>query len=334
MKTVPLALGAALALAGCVIDDADPPGAITGLTLAPSSAAIDVFRVRVTGDAAVAYRSDLPAVLELGVDGAVVAQDTLSFVDSLTTPIDVTIPLGEGPNEIVGTLRYAGEEVTRRFTVTAAMTPPAITLPAWTTTYTPHVGMAVTGSITVAAAPAYDVTRVDVSVDGGPWLPATAGAAGWDAAFADPDLGDSDVAVRATTAVDGHTAETIARGVLHVDPVFACAAPSMLPDTRLVRNVGTEVRTMVGYFGHPDAGHTVSFLVTASSPNTPGNPRLTIGSQTNAYGTTAIVAAFGIGAFSCDTGQASCDMPYDLTPVIDGVALPVCAGFGVIRRYN
>lgn len=323
-----------LVLCGCVVDDADPPGAITGLTLAPASDTIDVFHARLSGQAEVAFMSDEPAVLEVWVDGALVSQSSLSFADALARPLDVEIPVGEGPNEVVGTLRYHGEERTERFTITAAMTAPMIMVPTWTTTYTPHVGMEVTGRIGVTALAAYSVKSVEVSLDGGSWQPAAEAAAGWDATLNDPDIGDSDVAVRVTTAVDGHEAFTVVHDVLHVDPIFACASTSMLPSPQLIRNVGTEVRTMVGYFGRPDGGHGVAFLLTANSPNLPGNPRFTIASQTNTYSTTSMVVSYGIGAFSCDTGATSCDMPYDLQVSVDGVALPACTNFGVIRRYN
>lgn len=324
-----------LVLSACVVEDADPPGAIAGLDLAPSAAMVDVFHVQLTGQADVDYMSDEPAVLEIRVDGALVSQSALSFADALSAPIDVTVPLGEGPNDVVGTLVYHGEAMTERFTVTAAMTAPAIVLPTWVKTYTAHVGMEVTGNVAVTAAAPYTVAAVEVSLDGGPWQPAAAAAGGgWDATMLDPDLGDSDVAVRVTTTVDGHAAQIVVHDVLHVDPVFTCDATSMLPETRLIRNVGTEVRTMVGYFGRPDGGHGVTFLISASSPNLPGNPRLTVASQTSTYSTTSMVVSYGLGAFSCDTGGASCDMPYDLAVSVDGVTLPACPSFGVIRRYN
>lgn len=277
--------------------------------------------------------SDEPAVLELWVDGALVAQTSLAFVDALTAPIDLQIPLGDGPNEVVGTLRYHGEATTQRFAVDVAMTAPTITIPTWATAYAAHVGMAVTGRIGVAAPAAYAIAAVEVSLDGGPWVPAAASAGGWDATMTDPDIGDSDVAIRVTTTVEGHQAQAIVHDVLHVEPIFECAAASMLPETRLVRNVGTEVRTMVGYFGRPSGGHSVTFAVAANSPNLPGNPRITVTSQTNTYGTTALVVSFGVGAYSCDSGTGTCDMPYDLQAVIDGVALPACTNFGVIRRF-
>lgn len=325
----------AIAAASCVVPDADPPGAIADLTLAPAATSVDVFHVQVSGQATVDYTSDEPALLELWVDGALVAQTSLAFEAALTAPIDLQIPLGDGPNEIVGTLTYHGEATSRRFAVEVAMTAPTITIPTWSKTYTAHVGMNVTGRIDVTAPAAYTVVAVDVSLDGGAWEPAAPAAAGaWDATMIDPDLGDSDVAIRVTTAVEGHRAQTVVHDVLHVDPIFECAATSMLPDTRLVRNVGTEVRTLVGYFGRPSGGHGVTFYLSANSPNLPGNPRITIASQTNTYGTTAMVVAFGVGAFSCDTGAGSCDMPYDLQASIDGVALPTCASFGVIRRFN
>lgn len=328
-------ISALFGLVSCVVDDADPPGAIAGLELAPAATVVDVFHVQVSGRADVDFMSDQPAVLQLWVNGVLAAQSSMSFADTLTAPIDVTVPLDDGPNDIVATLTYHGEAATRRFAVAAAMTAPVITLPTWATAYTEHVGMRVTGNIGVTANPAYEVAAVEVSLDGGPWAPAAkAAAGGWDATMSDPDIGDSDVAVRVTTTVEGHTAHVELHDILHVDPVFACASTSMLPDTRLIRNVGTEIRTMVGYFGRPDGGHGISFLVTASSPNLPGNPRLTIASQTSTYSTTSMLVSYGINVFSCDTGADSCDMPYDLAVLVDGVQLASCPGFGVIRRFN
>jgi len=331
-----LALLVALApLGACVVTDADlAGGALDTLTAAPDASAVNTFTVGVTGTATVQYTSPEPAVLDITVDGAQVIEQGLDVSAALTAAIDATVPLHEGPNEIVVAVTYQGETLTERFVVDAAMDPPTITGPVWgAPAYTAHQGLDVGGTITVAADAAYAVADVAVSVDGEPWIPATsAGGATWTVTIPDPDIGDSDVAIRVTTAVDGHTAETTAHATLTVAPIFDCAAAgSMLPTTDLLRNNGTENRIMAGYFGHPDGGHDVSFALTSAQTQF---GTVTVLSSTTGYGLTEIHASWIVSSLRCDTGGGSCTIPYSLVAYVDGVQLCAQGDFGNITSRN
>jgi hypothetical protein len=330
MNRLVLALVAIAPLGGCVVTDGDVAGgAVDSLTAAPAADAVNTFTVGVSGTAAVHYTSPEPGLLDISVDGATVIERSVDLSTSLTADLDADVPLSEGPNEVVVTFTYQGEVLTQGFVVNAGMDPTAITLPTWTPTYTAHQGLDVTGTISVGADAAYVVSSVGISVDGGPWMPATdAGAGAWDVTIVDPDIGDSDIAVRATATVDGHSADTVMHGRLTVDPVFDCAdAASMLPVTQLIRNNGTEQRVMAGYFGRADGGHDVTFVLDASVTD-PINADVTVVSSTTAYATTEVHASWTVSALRCDTGTNTCSIPYDLSAYVDGVQICSHAGFG------
>ncbi len=335
MKRLGLALSLTMSLASaCVISDADTlHGALASLAAAPAATTRDVFTVEVTGTLAVNYTSPEPAVLEISVDGAVVLTQSLDVATALDASLAATVPLHEGPNQIVVLARYRGETLSEQFVVDAAMAPPAISLPTWTPTYTAHEGLTMSGTIGVAALPAYAVTAVAVSVDGGPWLPSTpAAGGGWRATITNPDLGDSDVAVRATTSVDGHQAVTEAHGVLTVAPVFDCTSgTSMLPDNDLIQNNSTEQRVMVGYFGQPSGGHDVAFVIDFTDEN--GDP-YTVTSSTVRYGIAQIEVAWNVNRLRCNTNNGDCASPYALRVFVDGVPLCNRTAFGTVIRFN
>lgn len=124
-----------------------------------------------------------------------------------------------------------------------------------------------------------------------------------------------------------------------VIPTFDCANRSgdaMLPSTRLIRNMGTETRTMTGQFGDPDHGHAITFALTYR--NIDGDEFQSVGSITD-YRQTAITAQFDVGEATCDTGlgpggeRHDCDVPYRLDVTVDGEWLCSQDNFGVIRTY-
>lgn len=317
----------------CVVTDADTfEGALASLEVAPASSTRNVFTVDVTGALAVNYTSPEPAVLEISVDGAGVLTQSLDLATTLGVDLAATVPLHEGPNQIVVLARYHGETLSKQFVVDAAMAPAAITLPSWTPTYIAHEGLTMTGTIGVVADPAYEVTAVAVAVDGGPWLPSTpAAGGGWQATITDPDIGDSDVAVRATTSVDGHQAVTETRGVLTVAPIFDCTSgTSMLPDNDLIQNNTTEQRLMVGYFGQPDGGHDVSFVIDFTDEN---GDAYTVASSTVRYGITQIAVSWNVNRLRCDTNNGTCASPYDLRVFVDGVLRCSRIAFGTVIRF-
>jgi hypothetical protein len=328
-----LILCAALA-GGCVATDADTlDGSLASLTFTPAATSRNVFTVDVSGALAVRYTSPEPAVVEISVDGAVVLTQSLDVSSALSVNLTATVPLHAGPNQIVAAAHYQGETLSQQVVVNAAMTAPTITLPTWTSTYTAHQGLVARGTITVAADAAYAVVGADVSVDGGPWQPATSdGAGGWAAAIVNPDIGASDVAVRVTTAVDGATATTDAHGTLTIAPVFDCTSPtSMLPSNNFIQNNGTEQRVLAGYFGRPDGGHSVAFVL--SFIDDVGVHYTSVGSTLN-YGIAELEAAFNVSRGRCQNNQTSCSLSYDLAVLVDGAPLCNQPAFGQITRFN
>jgi hypothetical protein len=125
-----------------------------------------------------------------------------------------------------------------------------------------------------------------------------------------------------------------------VMPKFDCDnrnGDAMLPDTTLIRNLGTETRTMTGQFGDPDQGHSVTFTLTYDDIN--GNEYQSVGSITD-YGRTSITAEFDVGEATCDTGgmgpneeRHDCDVPYRLDVMVDGERLCSKNNFGNIHTY-
>jgi hypothetical protein len=122
-------------------------------------------------------------------------------------------------------------------------------------------------------------------------------------------------------------------------PTFDCANrddDSMLPSTTLIRNMGTETRTMTGEFGDPDYGHSVTFTLTFQDMN--GNQYQSVGSITD-YRRTAITAEFDVGDATCETGRGpneephDCDVPYRLDVMVDGERLCSANNFGNIHTY-
>lgn len=335
LKIVSSLLVTAAVAGGCVTTDADTlDGALGALSITPATTATDVFTVEVHAMVDVAYTSADPVVLEITDDGATVVSTSLDVTSAMMVEAHLTVPLHPGPNKLVAIAHYRGDALTQEAVIDAAMTAPTITLPSWTTTYTVHEGKVATGTITVAANAAYAVDAVEVAVDGGPWQPAPSdGNGGWAATITDPDIGDSDVAVRVTTSVDGQRQQTTAHGVLTIAPVFDCAGPgAMLPSTDFIQNNGTEQRVMAGYFGRPDGGHSVDFVLGFTDEQ---NIRYAVVGSTLRYGTNQIETSFNVSRGRCNTNNTtSCTMNYDLTVLVDGVQLCTRTGYGKITRYN
>jgi hypothetical protein len=321
-----------LGLSACVVEDADQEGAaVLQLEVATAATETNLFSTEVTGSFEVQYASADPATIEFAIDGAVVETQTFDVSEARTATFAADLPLAEGPNEIDVRLRYHGESLARSLVVGATMTAPTITLPTWTSTFTPDVGLTITGDIGVTADGAYQVLDVATSIDGGSWTPAVDGANGWAATLTDPDIGRSDVAVRVTLGLDEHRLVTVVHDSVDVAPVFDCGdSDSMAPTTRMLRSNATEQRIMRGYFGRPDGGHDVSFVISGDAEQ----GFVTVVSSTTAYARTSIHAAWVVGALRCDGNGNDCDLPYDLEVLVDGVSVCSQTHFGDVRSFN
>ena len=231
--------------------------------------------------------------------------------------------------------------VTAAFGLTACMAVeadvpanPTVSFPAWSTAYDQ------TQNVQVTAAPGWSIDLVEYSVDGLHWMQATpAGSDGYSVVLTNLDIGDSEIAVRVTSSYRGQSQTTLYYSPISgVAPVFDCSNPatSMLPTPTLIRDVGTEIRTLVGYFGDPAGGHTVTFIIGYTNQlNT--NPYQNVGSIVS-YGRTSITAAFDVSLARCDTRPTpnppqDCDVPYSLTVLVDGAQLCKNDAFDHVHNY-
>jgi hypothetical protein len=121
--------------------------------------------------------------------------------------------------------------------------------------------------------------------------------------------------VRVITSNDGHQQLHLFHDVVaDVAPVFDCTNnTNMLPTSDLIRNNRTEVRSMQGYFGDPDGGHTVTFVVRFTDDNgrTFTNP-----AEVLTYGRSSMDVAFNVERFRCNNNP--CNDDYDLSLLVDG----------------
>ncbi len=310
------------------------PAALQSFSLMPASTAVNVFSVGLSGQIELGHVSDELPSLEILVNGMSVYDESLD-ASSLSVTFSTSVPLlREGPNEIVGIVTYAGQELSRKVVVDVAVDAPEVLFPTWATNYVPHVGLSLSGDLTVTADAAYTIEDVEFSVDGGPWLPAVYnGGDSYGVTIVDPDIGESVLAVRVVTENDGHLNTTSFFDVFSVDPIFDCATPtqSMLPDNIFLQNLGRENRTMVGYFGDPLGGHVVSFVLSADVPN---DGPYDVVAMVTSYGRTAMSVQFDVGDLKCQNDPCIGDgLDYDLSVYVDGALLCQQASFGRIDRY-
>lgn len=307
----------------------DVPAALQSFTLLPQASAVNVFAVSMTGTIGFGWYSDSPALVDVYVEGSRVLTVEV-FPETLDVPVSLDVPLEhEGSNEVVAVVRYGGEEATSGTSVEVTMDAPTLTFPAWVQTYQALQGMDVSGNVSVSIDNAYDLAAVEFSVDNGPWTPAIdAGGGNWTVAFENPDLGTNDVAVRVTEVADGHEKTVEFHDVLTVAPVFVCATPSqvMLPSTTLTQDNVVELRTMSGYFGRPDGGHSVSFVVRATAS---GDAHTIVG-KTIERGPALMSVEFRVAPVDC--GFGGCDVDYSLEAVVDGAQLCFNGVFGQITN--
>ncbi len=300
---------------------------LQAFTLTPAATAVNVYEVDVTADVALGFMSDDEATLEIAVNGRAVYLESIDASGSKTAQSKPTLPLSRlGPNDIVATLRYRGNELTERAIVTVDPAAPSVSFPAWTTAHTQQ------GTVSVSLDAEWTVDAVAFSRDGGEFLPATAlGGGDFAVDLVDLDIGDNALTVRVTTSNRGtvqvHEFHDV---VADIAPVFACNTPSaaMLPDTELLERNRFERRTMVGYFGDPDGGHTFAFVLSFEDD---GIPMQTVGTVLSAARTSLLVEH---DIDRADCGDAPCTQSYGLRLLVDDEPVALCSNgsFGLIRR--
>jgi hypothetical protein len=212
---------------------------------------------------------------------------------------------------------------------------PVVVFPAWAVTHDQ------TQSVKVTAAAGWTVDRVEYSTDGINWAQAKPGTGdNYSVVLTNLDIGTTELTLRVTSSYRGQSEVNYYYSeIQNVAAVFGCAtAASMLPSSTLYRANGTETRTMLGYFGDPSKGHTVTFDISFTDVN--GNVFDTVGAIVN-YGRDSITATFDVARATCDTGgnppntnpPHDCDVPYTLAVWVDGAVLCPATAFGQIHSY-
>jgi hypothetical protein len=101
----------------------------------------------------------------------------------------------------------------------------------------------------------------------------------------------------------------------------------MLPNRKLLRDNRTEVRSMIGYFGDPDGGHTLTFVIEFTDENgdTFVNPAIVL-----TKGRTSVDVQYNVDQFRCNNNP--CTDSYDLSLFVDGQAVCSQIAFGTIAE--
>ena len=312
------------------------PEGVQSFALTPSASTVDVYEVQVTGDATLGYTSAKPALLELLVDGAPVFAQAYDVSSNPTVAFDVKLPLAhDGSNAIVARLTYDGAVYSDAFTVSVVPPAPQLALPNWQFAIDPSVAARLTGDVSVSPPAGWTVAGVATSTDSGlTWVSASnAGGGSWSVTLNNPDIGQHTLLTRVDLMNRGvHQLHTSA-STYTVAPQFNCNGGNnaMSPTTRLIQNNRNETRTMLGYFGDPNGGHTVTFTLSGVDQN--GVNVTTVGAVTR-YGTFGIDADYNVDRFRCNQWNNNpCTLQYDLDVAVDGVQLCNKQPFGVVERF-
>lgn len=307
------------------------PGALQAVDLT-AEALVGAAEVTVTGGADLGFVSDQPVSVLLTVDGLVAVSRSL---DATTTRVDFSEPVvlpSAGPHVIEARVSYEGAMLAQSTVVVVEPPDPAVTLPSWTTAFTPGVEMRASGSLDVSPPAPWAVAGVRASTDGGmTWWELTPGAGTtWDVAVINPDVVSQPVRFAVDTVHHGVVHTTIWDDDLAVDPVFDCNDPgAMSPTTEMIANHNTEVRSMLGYFGDPDGPHAFTFTIDVSVP---GDGPYTINSVIRQRGRFSIDAEYNVDQLD-NCGFDGCTIDYDLTASMDGNVWCAETNYGVIRDY-
>lgn len=295
-----------------------------GLILSPAATEVGTFDVDVDVDTTLGFLSEEDATLEVLVNGSVVHSESVDASTDKAYAATVNIPLErEGPNEVIANLRYQGNSLTERATVEVSPAVPTATFPAWSTSFTQS------NTVAIAMDAAWNTTEVAFSIDGGEFLPAEdLGSGDYTVALENLDIGDSALTLRVRTENAGH--EQVHRFhdvIAGIVPVFDCAqSNNMIPTSTLIANNNFEVRSMLGYFGDPDGGHTVTFIIEFIDDN--GDQFINPASVLT-KGRSSMDVEYNVDRFRC--GNSPCSENYDLSLVVDGVGVCSQNSFGTIR---
>ncbi len=308
-------------------------GAIQDFSLSPASGTVDIYETSVTGSATLGYTSDVPAVLDVMVDGSSVYTQTVDVSSNATPSLSATIPLTHnGDNEVTARLSYDGAVYTDGFTVAVAPPSPVVTFPistGWNEDFTDGVSMVVTDVITVDAQTGWQTDGVSFSTDGGlTWMPAISkGGGDWEVSLLNPTILSQPIVLRVDSSNNGTTHTTYSYDTVSVDPRFDCGdSGAMLPSNDLIQDNREEVRTMSGYFSDPNSLHSVNFVI---SGRFEGDDYTVVG-QNMVHGPMFIDTLFRVDRLKCG---GNCQDPYDLEVFVDGQSVCSRGNYGDVIEY-
>ena len=334
LPTHPLLVGLALFMSACLIPDADrvEGPSIDDFDITAAADTVSIYEVQLSGSATLAYLSNTGAELSLFVNGNQATALSFDSVSDRSHDIDLSLPLDRsGPNEIVAELSYEGSTLNK--TLSVAVTPPAPTIEfgAWDQDYQPTVGLTLSADVTVTPPKLYSVEQVLYSINGGlSWQQAaSSGADNWAVEIDQPDIGDQELSVLVTTANRGHQIDTQADTSIAVPAIFDCTTPgaSMLPSPDMLQDNRTEVRSLLGYFGQPEGGHSVMAVISFTDDD--GDPFETAARLLD-YSPIALQVEFDVDRARCG---GNCTLNYGLQLWVDGVLQCAENAFGQIREY-
>jgi hypothetical protein len=206
---------------------------------------------------------------------------------------------------------------------------PEVSFPNWSTDSNQ------TQNVRVTAPEGWSIDYVEYSVDGGDWQEAPkTGPATYSVTVSDLDVGDNVIALRVESSYLSQSQTDLYYDTIEgVAPVFNCEDPeaSMLPSSTLIYDSGSEVRTMMGYFGGPDGGHTVTFVLDFTNDWDEDYERA--GSIVS-YGHNSVSVEFDLAQAWCDASSGDCRLDYGLTVLVDGEELCSNPSFGEILNYD
>ncbi len=311
--------------------------AIKSFSATPQATTVSVYNVNLNIASQFGFFGDNPANLLVTVNGkkmiekdvAVNSASALTYSESIPLNLDV-----EGENVVVVTLAYGSVTQSKTFKVTVAPNAPIFSFPGhWASAFSPSEGMKVSGNATLTMDATYKLKEILLSVDNGEYLPQTF-TDNNDGTFTvalktqNPDIGTSLVTVKVVLNVNGREKTYFFNNSFSVDPVFNCNDPnSMSPTNDMIQDNKLEVRTLKGYFGKPDGGHSLTFVIKGIS----GGDTYTVEGKNIKYGFQGIETEFNVDKFRC--GPGTCNVPYKLYFYVDGVKVCEKDNFGNIVNY-
>ena len=211
---------------------------------------------------------------------------------------------------------------------------PVVTFPAWT------AASSQSQAVVVVPPEGWTIDRVEYAVDDGEWRQAIpAENDQYVVELVDLDIGRSELALRVESSYRGHSQVDLYYSTIpEVAPSFNCDSPeSMKPDATLIQQQGTERRTLLGYFGDPDGGHTATFSI--SFRNLEGEDHTSVGTIIN-RGFNSMMVEFDVSEGYCSNWPngrneppVDCNTSYGLSLNVDGVEVCSSSAFGNILDY-